>query len=199
MKLVSTFYTSTTMQTFEECAKTVEPDQRFEYIVRDILRDKESKWSYNYYAIPTSQWHATVTKHAASVRSMQQAINKNLKMLTELDLQIARSKLDPKNPEYKPLKKDEFEKIDITFTELAKANIYLADDIKAEQKDLDKYMYLDYIYSRTNKNIYALRNKFQIDGDLDNLRKGITLTFLKQYADLEVQLPGPAKPSLSCW
>jgi hypothetical protein len=73
------------------------------------------------------------------------------------------------------------------------------DDIKAEQKDLDKYTYLDYIYSRTNKNIYALRNKFQIDGDLNYLRKGITFTFLQQYADLNEPLPSPAKPSLSCW
>jgi hypothetical protein len=187
------------MQTFEECAKTVEPDQRFEYIVRDILRDKESKWSYNYYANPISQWHYNVINHTASIRSMKQVINKNLKTLSDLDLQIKNSKLDPKNPEHKPLKKDEFEKIDATFTELAKANIYLTDDIKTEQKELDKYTYLDYIYSRTNKNMYALRNKFQIDGDLDNLRKGITLTFLKQYADLDMPLPPLPKPSFSCW
>jgi DNA-directed RNA polymerase beta' subunit len=187
------------MQTFEEHVKTVEPDQRFEYIVRDILRDKESRWSHNYYANPTSQWHAKVIKHATSVRSMQEVINKNLKVLAELDLQIKKSKLDPKNPEYQPLKKGEFEKIDASFTELAKANIYLADDIKAEQKDLDKYSYLDYIYSRTNKNMYALRNRFQIDGNLDNLRKGITFTFLQQYADLNMPLPELPKPSFSCW
>jgi len=187
------------MQTFEECIKTVDPDERFEYIVRDILRDKESQWSHNYYANPSSQWQLNIAEHKMSISSMQQAINKNLKVLAELDLQIARSKLDPKHPDYKPLKKDEFEKIDVSFTELAKANIYLADDIKAEQKDLDKYSYLDYVYSRTNKNIYALRNKFQIDGDLDNLRKGITFTFLQQYSDLDLPLPPPAKPSFSCW
>jgi len=187
------------MQTFEDCIKTVEPDERFEYIVRDILRDKESQWSHNYYAIPSSQWQLNIAEYKMSISSMQQVINKNLKTLTELDQQIARSKLDPKHPEFKGLKKDEFEKIDITFTELAKANIYLADDIKAEAKELDKYSYLDYIYSRTNKNIYALRNKFQIDGDLVDLRKGITFTFLKQYKDLDTPLPAPAKPSLSCW
>ena len=187
------------METFEEHVKTVEPDQRFEYIVRDILRDKESQWSHNYYANPTSQWQLNIAEYKMSISSMQQAINKNLKTLAELDLQIARSKLGPKDPEFKPLKKDEFEKIDATFTELAKANIYLTDDIKAETKELDKYYYLDYIYSRTNKNIYALRNKFQINGDLDHLRKGITLTFLKQYADLNLPLPELPKVSLSCW
>jgi hypothetical protein len=187
------------MQTFEEHVKTVQPDQRFEYIVRDILRDKESRWSYNYYANPVSQWHSKVMKHTASVRSMQEVIHKNFKALTELDLQIKKSKLDPKHPEYQPLKKGEFEKIDATFTELAKANIYLADDIKTEQKELDKYTYLDYIYTRTNKNMYALRNKFQIDADIDYLRKGITFTFLQQYSDLDLPLPPPAKPSFSCW
>ena len=187
------------MQSFEEYVKKVEPDQRFEYIVRDILRDKESRWSHNYYANPISQWHFKLNKCATSVRSMQEVINKNLKTLAELDLQIKKSKLDPKNPEYQPLKKSEFEKIDATFTELAKANIYLADDIKAEQKELDKYTYLDYIYSRTNKNVYALRNKFQIDADLNYLRKGITFTFLQQYADLNEPLPDLPKPSFSCW
>jgi hypothetical protein len=187
------------MQTFEERIRTVEPDQRFEYIVRDILRDKESQWSHNYYATPTSHWHTNLIKCTASVRSMQETVNKNLKMIAELDIKIKKSKLDPKDPEYELLKKDEFEKIDATFTELAKANIYLADDIKAEKKEIDKFTYLDYIYSRTNKNVYALRNKFQIDGDLDYLRKGITFTFLQQYTDLGLPLPVTAKPSLSCW
>jgi len=187
------------METFEEHMKTVDADERFEYIVRDILRDKESQWSHNYYANPSSQWQSNITEYKMSISSMQQAINKNLKVLAELDQQIARSKLDPKHPEFKGLKKDEFEKIDISFTELAKANIYLADDIKAETKELNKYSYLDYIYSRTNKNMYALRNKFQIDGDINYLRKGITFTVLQQYADLNKPLPAPAKPSLSCW
>lgn len=187
------------MQTFEEYAKTVEPDQRFEYIVRDILRDKESQWSHNYYANATSQWQGHVSKHKTSISSMQQVINKNIRTLTELDLQITRSNLDSKHPDYKPLKKDEFEKIDTTFTELAKTNIYLADDIKSEQKELDNYTYIDYVYSRTNKNMYALRNMFQIDGDLDKLRKGITLTFLQQYADLDLPLPALPKRSFSAW
>jgi hypothetical protein len=187
------------MQSFEDYAKTVQPDQRFEHIVRDILRDKQSQWSHNYYSNPTSQWQTHVSKHRANIVLMQQTINKNVRTLKELDLQIARSNLDPKHPEYKPLKKDEFEKIDTTFTELAKINIYLADDMKDEQKELDKYTYLDYVYSRTNKNMYALRNKFQIDGDINYLRKGITFTFLQQYADLNKPLPAPAKPSLSCW
>jgi hypothetical protein len=187
------------MQTFEEYTKTVEPDQRFEYIVNDILRDKKSNWSYNYYSNPISQWHANVVKHNMSVLSMQQVITKNNKTLADLDLQISKTKLDPKNPEYKPLKKEEFEKIDETYTELAKANIHLFDDIKKEKVELDKYRYLDYVCSRTNNNIYTLRNKFQIDGDLEYLRKGITFTFLQQYADLNEPLPALPSQSSSCW
>lgn len=187
------------MQTFEEYTKTVEPDQRFEYIVKDILRDKHSNWSYNYYSNPISQWHSYVIKHNMSIVSMQQAISINNKVLAELDLQISKSKLDPKNPGYKALKKDELEKIDATYTELAKANIHLYDDIKDETVELNKYRYLDYVCSRTNKNIYTLRNKFQIDGDLDCLRKGITFTFLQQYADLNESLPPLPSQSFSCW
>jgi hypothetical protein len=187
------------METFEECIKTVEPDQRFEYIVRDILRDKESYWSHNYYSNPTSQWHSRVIKHNLSIASMQKAISKNSKILAELDLQIQNSKLHTSDPKYKAIKKDEFEKIDASYIELAKANIYLADDIKAEEKELSKDSYLDYIYTRTNKNIYTLRNKFQIDGDLENLRKGITFTFIRQYADLGKSLPPPRTPSFSSW
>ena len=42
---------------------------------------------------------------------MQQIINKNNNTLRELDLQIKKSKLNPKDPEYKPLKKAELEKM----------------------------------------------------------------------------------------
>ncbi|NBO23363.1 hypothetical protein EBU94_08525 [bacterium] len=130
---------------------------------------------------------------------MQQTINKNNKTLRELDLQIKKSKLNPKDPDYKPLKKAELEKIDATYTEVAKENIYLYDDLNNDKRELNKYTYLDYIYSRTNKNIYALRNKFQIDGNLDHLRKGITLIFLRQYKDLDLQLPELPKVSFSAW
>jgi len=181
------------MQSFEEC------DQRFEHIVRDILRDKESKWSHNYYANPLSHYYKDVVKYRTSVSIMQQTINTNNKTLRELDLQIKKSKLNPKDPDYKPLKKAELEKIDATYTEVAKENIYLYDDLNNDKHELNKYTYLDYIYSRTNKNIYALRNKFQIDGDLDHLRKGITLTFLRQYIDLNLPLPDLPKQSFSAW
>jgi len=187
------------MQSFQEHINTVEPDQRFEHIVRDILRDKESKWSHNYYANPLSHYYKDVIKYSTSVAVMQQTINKNNKTLRELDLQIKKSKLNPKDPDYKPLKKAELEKIDATYTEVAKENIYLYDDLNNDKRELNKYTYLDYIYSRTNKNIYTLRNKFQIDGNLDHLRKGITLTFLRQYADLDLPLPQLPKNSFSAW
>ena len=187
------------MQSFEMCTKTVEPDQRFEHIVRDILRDKESGWSHNYYANPLSHYYKDLIKYNTSVLLMQQTINKNNKILKDLDLQIKKSKLNPKDPEYNPLKKAELEKIDISYTEIAKENIYLYDDMTNDKHELNKYTYLDYIYSRTNKNIYALRNKFQIDGNLDYLRKGITLTFLRQYADLDLALPQLPKNSFSAW
>ena len=181
------------------CAKTIEPDQRFEHIVKDILRDKESGWSHNYYANPLSHYCKDVMKYKMSVVTMQQIMNKNNKILRDLDLQIKKSKLNPKDPEYKPLKKAELEKIDMSYTEIAKENIYLYDDLNNDKNELNKYTYLDYIYSRTNKNMYALRNKFQIDGDLDNLRKGITLTFLRQYIDLDLPLPELPKNSFSAW
>ena len=187
------------MESFEECIKTTEPDARFEYIVKDILRDKASGWAYNYYANPTSQWYERVIKHKMEITSMQEVIKKNDKTLAALDLQIQNSKLDPKDLNYKPLKKGEFEKIDATFTELAKENIYLADDIKAETEEHDKYSYLDYVCSMTNKNMYALRNKFQIDGDLEYLRKGITLSLVQQYRHLGKPLPPLPTPSFSCW
>jgi len=181
------------MQTFEEY------DPRFEHIVRDILRDKESKWSHNYYANPLSHYYKDVIKYSSSVAAMQQTINKNNKTLRELDLQIKKSKLNSKDPDYKPLKKAELEKIDATYTEVAKENIYLYDDLNNDKNELNKYTYLDYIYSRTNKNMYALRNKFQIDGDLNYLRKGITLTFLRQYTYLDLPLPELPKNSFSAW
>lgn len=187
------------MESFEELVKTIEPDARFEYIVKDILRDKASGWVYNYYANSTSQWHERVIKHKMEIASMQQVIKKNNKTLATFDLQIQNSKLDPKDLNYKPLKKGEFEKIDATYTDLAKENIYLADDIKAETKEHTTYSYLDYICSMTNKNMYALRNKFQIDGDLDYLRKGVTLSLVQQYRHLGKSLPPLITPSFSYW
>lgn len=186
------------MQPFEEYVKTVTPDPRFNYIVNDILRDKASRWSYNYYSNPRSQWHGRVMKHTNTSLQIEQSIARNIKAIEVLDTQIANCKLDPKDPMYKPLKKDEFEKIDLKYTELVKSNIYLKEDLKAETEQYDKYWHLDYIYSSTNKNMYALRNKFQLDGDLEYLKKGVTLTFLQQYARLEMSPPLESH-SLSAW
>jgi len=187
------------METFEDHLESTNPDPRFNFIVEDILRDKQSGWSHNYYSNSASQWSIALAKQIYKVAQMQQTINKNATVIEFLSKQIQNSKLPSNHKDFKPLKKDEFAKVEANYIEVVKENIYLADDMKDLKKDIDKYSYLDYICSTTNQNIYKLRNKFQLDGDLEYLKQGITLANLLYYKHLDKDLPPLRQPSWSAW
>lgn len=187
------------METFETHLESTVADSRFNFIVEDILRDKQSGWSHNYYSNTGSQWSIHLAKQTYEVAQMQQTINKNAAVIEQLSKQLQNSKLPSNNKDFKPLKKDEFTKVEAAYIEIVKENIYLTDDMKDLKKDIDKYSYLDYICSTTNQSIYKLRNKFQLDGDLEYLKQGITLANLLYYKHLDKELPTPRAPSWSAW
>jgi hypothetical protein len=105
------------------------------------------------------------------------------------------------NPDYKALEKGEMEEIDASFVKLAKENINYIDVMKEEQVEVDKYFQLDYIARSLSQNIYCLRNQYQLDDDLDRLRRGITLAYTMYYQSMGKPLPEvlPQSALTSAW
>ena len=177
------------MERFETVLLRTNPDVRFDYVVKDILRDKASGWSHNYYSNDTTIWKKGLATHNQEIYKIDILIKRNKAAIEAYEKKITNSKLPTTHPDYKALEKGEMEEIDASFVKLAKENIHLADEMNKQQDEVTKYFQLDYIARSLYTNIYCLRNQYQLDGDLDRLRKGITLAYTMYYQSMGQPLP----------
>lgn len=181
------------MECFDTLVMQTESDSRFDYIVADILRDKKSRWNFNYYSDPTSQWHVTAIRHLHALQDINASIRDKTKALESSKEKL--KKTDPSDPSTKKQRT----KIQSEMNDLINEISELKKDAKNEKPLCEEYAWLDYVCSKTIQSIYALRNRFQRDFDLEFLQKGITFTYLQHYKTLGKVLPSKPEPSSSCW
>jgi len=156
-------------RSFDELVLATTPNEKYEFIVQDILRDKKFGWIYNYYKCEaTSSCDAEICRMNAEISSRSNNIVQNEKLLASIDTNL-------KEAPSKKLKKPQLEALD-------KQYVIAEEDIaydKARIKDLSalllKWQWNRHLELRTERAIQHCRNRFMRDYDEAFLRKGITM------------------------
>ena len=163
-------------------------DSRFQFIVKNVLRDKASGWKKDYYGVPSSPWQIQTTIHEGNIASMQDTIRQNTVLMKEYTAKIKDSKTSAQE------KKKLQSSINDMFTE--KSNLQ-AEIIKENAKWIEIHA-LNEIFLNTARRMAYLCAKFRRDGNLDFLERGITHTYTEHYYMLDK--PIPEEPlSSSAW
>lgn len=176
-----------------------EPDARWNYIVNDVLRDKKSGWMHNYFAdYNRTSWDVGVALSRSGIAEATETIESNTKLVTTIEETIAKSRLLPTDANFKAISKKEKAELDRQYA--------AAMDLINENRRtlhmlidrLDEQTWQQYVEMQSSRNLRILRNRFQLDGNIDYLKRGITWTLKRQYALLGKAFVDE-EPSISAW
>jgi len=176
-----------------------EPQAQWNYIVNDVLRDKKSGWMHNYFSdYNRTSWDVGVALSRSGIAEANEAIETNTNLVATIESAIAKSRLPPTDAKYKALSKKEKAELDRQYAgamdsinENRRTLIILADR-------LEEQIWQQYVEMYSSRNLRILRNRFQLDGNIDYLKRGVTWTLKRQY-DLLGKTIVEETPSNSAW
>lgn len=181
-------------RTFEELVNASTPDDSYNFVIDNILRDKDSGWILNYYKsdgksscdAEISRMNLEIVELTANITTNEkllQKINDNIKNASEKNRQIALDRVQSATKEEKVVKpvisQLEFKN---NLVETWKNQREIAEDeIMVDRKRMNQILNLlpkwewnRYLELSLESNIQRLRNQFIIDYDEEFLRKGVT-------------------------
>lgn len=187
-------------RSFEELVTGTEALPQYENIVDDILRDKAYHWRLNYYAdYAKTTWDLTVCKGALRIKELEASLKANKLLLESCETKIRRSRLDPTDTNYLKISKKELQAVDLAYATAT-------DEIGEDSKELEELqpkqqenIWNQYVERRTDATLRNLRNRFQIDGNEDFMRRGVTWAMTYCYKLLRVDPPVYKKDLTSAW
>jgi hypothetical protein len=165
-----------------ELIAETEPLPIYEYIARDIQRDRDYGWKLNYYHDwNTTSYDMSVCRSEMAIRDATKTISQSNAQIDTLSAEIKRAKLDPKDADYK--------KMTLKVMEAKQLGVAAAlDDIAEAERtiakhsaDLEKYKWGQYVEQWRYRNLRGVRNMYQINCDYDYVRRGVT--WACSYAD----------------
>ena len=154
----------------------------YEYIARDIQRDRDYGWNLNYYKDwETTSYDVAVCRCEMAIREANKTIAHSNAVMDALSAEIKCAKLDPKDANYKKLglKAMEAKQLGVAaaLDEIAEAERI----IRNENVNLDKYKWGQYVEKWRYRNLRGVRNAYQLNGDYEYVRRGVT--WACSYAD----------------
>jgi hypothetical protein len=187
-------------RSFEELVQGTAPMPQYEYVVKDILRDKAYDWRPNYYAdYAKTSWDLAVCRAAIRIKELEAGLKANKELLASSQTKIQRSRLEPTDKNYLKISKKEHQAIDLAYATAT-------DEIGEQTQELeellpkqDEQLWKQSIERRTGMTLRQLRNKFQIDGDEDFMRRGVTWALSYSYKQLGLAQPEYKPDLLSAW
>ena len=185
--------------TFEEEISSVEPDVRYDYIIQDIIRDKNSSWSHDYYSNSSSTWTIKQAISQSEIDRLNSRINVLNGTMKKLDQQIANSKLNPNEKGFKSLSPADIERIDQGFKDAVYEIRECQGDLDSEKPKCEQFRFNAMVDSRRIVGLRDLRNRFVMDGDLDFLSRGVTWVHQRYYREIGGEPPDIKPPSGSAW
>lgn len=186
------------MDIFDQRVQSSPVDSRFEPIVSDILRDKTSGWKHDYYGTPTSPWQSYVDRTDLAIKRMQATMKSNTALIVKYSEQIRLANLPETHKDYVALQPKEKNKMQSAINDMVTENANLLPEINSETLIWDKYNQVNEIFLDTARKMKYLCEKFRTDGDLESLRKGISLVYTQHYFLLDKPIP-EQKVSGSAW
>jgi hypothetical protein len=154
----------------------------YEYIAQDIQRDKDYGWSLQYY----KDWESTsydmaICRSEMAIREATKTIAQSNTLMDTLSAEIARAKLDPKHAHYKKmtLKVMEAKQLGVAsaLDDIAEAERTITNENVA----LEKFKWGQYVEKWRYRNLRYIRNTYQLNGDFEYVRRGVT--WACSYAD----------------
>lgn len=188
--------------TFYKVVSATEPDERDEYIVQDILRDRDYGWKLNYYS-PTEKpsWTIPVIRGRLKIDQVKANIVKHQTILAKIDEDTDCSRLEPTNEKYKKLthkEKDEMNRLyALAVDTINEDNNNLEELIN----ELRKNEINECVEITRTQFLRRIRNDFRSNRDIDYLKRAVT--WVVEYTEKLRGCPrGPIidkKTSLSAW
>ena len=162
---------------FHQVVYRTEPDERDEYIVADILRDRDYGWKLNYYS-PNEKpaWTIPVIRSRTKIEQLKTNIVKHQTILAKIDEDTDCSRLEPTNEKYKKLTYKDKE-------EMNRLYALAIDTINEDNNSLEEMLNIhrkneineDVEIKRTEL-LRRIRNEFRSNNDLDYLKRAVTWT-----------------------
>jgi len=147
-----------------------QPSTPEEIVVKNILRDKEARWAYDYYS-------CTKTMHDASLGMAAQELNLQKTLLKKLDatLKNLSETIEKGRTKDAPEKKTpaEIEALEAEYTILYKEKckqMIRHEHLESVHHDVQWKRYME---AKRYEMIQQVRNAFMIDGNLENLTHGV--------------------------
>lgn len=157
------------------------PEEKYEHVVENILRDKDDKWCHDYYNSTSTMFDVPYATASLAVRKLKAAIKKCETALTDITRRIENSKLDPKHANYKTLTAKEIEELEAEYIEIYKKKCDHMIALEGDELQETKMGWKRYVEITRYKLLNYLRNKFMIDGDKDFMTRGVT--YVEQYIE----------------
>ena len=171
-----------TMETMESTTfiQATEPMAKYEDIVRDVFRNRDSGWVLKYYVDSKTSWDLQVGRVQFTIHQLSAEIQTNRALMAKLDKAFAAAGLPPDHADYVKLSRAEHATMDRDYV-VAEHGLATLMGLREEQEDLLlDYRMNQHLESLVSSSMRRLQEKFREDGDVDFLRRGITWVF--EYA-----------------
>jgi hypothetical protein len=153
---------------------------KYEDIVRDVFRNRDSGWALKYYADSKTSWDLQVGRVQFAIHQLAVEIQTNRALLAKLDKAFAAAGLPPDHADYVKLSRAEHTTMDRDYV-VAEHVLATLMGLREEQEDLLlDYRMNQHLEAVVSSSMRRLQEKFREDGDADFLRRGITWAF--EYA-----------------
>jgi hypothetical protein len=187
-------------RSFEELVLGTESDKRYEHVVDDILRDKAYGWSLNYYSDSAkTSWDVAVGRTALRIVKLEEGVAYNKTLLAASEDKIKRSRLEPNDANYLKISKVALQAVDQAYATATDEIGEMTKELEELRPLQEEQIWKQYVEKRTGATLRQLRNKFQIDGDVDFMRRGVTWAWAYCYKLLRVEPPEYKEDTTSAW
>lgn len=157
-------------RSLDEIVATTEPNEKYDFIVDDICRDKEHDWQLNYYDDFNTSVDAQISRLNVEISECRTDIESNTKLLEKIDT-------DVKTARANPLTKHLQKQAKISLSLYAGATDAIAEDRRTLEKNaiaLVHLTWLQFVESSQIKSLRFFRNKYKKDSDLDYMKRGVS-------------------------
>jgi len=146
---------------------------QYEFIVNDILRDRDYGWTLDYYKGDNT------TSYDVIIGRTKMEINDYNKYIVENKLSIDKARdLIDKN---KKLKKNEIDDLNKKIENAIDSINDFNNLIKKNESLLEEYKWLQFVELHKERHLRMIRNKFKMNRNLEYLRKGVS--WICSYTD----------------
>ena len=191
--MASNFYID--KRSLEEIIKSTKPLIQYEFIVKDIIRDRDYRGELDYYKDENNTTYDIIIART----SMEN--NDYIKFIEENKLLIDKTREVIEKYNNNNNKKINLKELNTKLEDAIDMINNLDILIKKNNKLLEEYKWFQFIEKNQTRNLRIIRNKFIIDNDLDYLKKGVSwiCSYSERLRGNKVDESYVPKEDISAW